>query len=128
MRFYLTGLARPKKVALHLSAMFPTNKLTTSQELAAKLYGYRDWHEMAEITKNGGNPPSKLDEYLSEDEQAVRSIEQYENICKVLNLSKTDAKRIALIRQLLTSRVSVKLPDKPKSTSSKRKKKTGSLS
>ncbi len=121
MRFYLTGLARPKKVALHLSAMFPTNKLTTSQELAAKLYGYRDWHEMAEITKSGENPPSKLDEYLSEEEQAARSFEQNEIICKVLNLSKADANRIALIRQILTSRVAVKIPDKPKSTSSKRK-------
>jgi len=121
MRFYLTGLARPKKVAQHLSAMFTTNKLSTSQELTAKLYGYRDWHEMAEITKSGENTPSKLDEYLSEEEQAVRSIEQNENICKVLNLSKADAQRIALIRQILTSRVSVKLPDKPKSASSKRK-------
>ncbi len=110
MRFYLTGLARPKKVAQHLSAMFPPNKLSTSQEWTAKLYGYRDWHEMAEITKNGKNIPSKLDEYLSEEEQAVRSIEQNENICKVLNISKDDAKRIALIRQILTSRVSVKLP------------------
>ena len=121
MRFFLTGLARPKKVAQHLSAMFPENKLTTSQELAAKLYGYRDWHEMAEITKAGKNSPSKLDEYLSEEEQAVRSTEQNENICKVLGLTQADAKRIALIRQILTSRVAVKLPDKPKSASSRRK-------
>ena len=121
MRFFLTGLARPKKVAQHLSAMFPENKLTTSQELAAKLYGYRDWHEMAEITKAGENSPSKLDEYLSEEEQTVRSTEQNENICKVLGLTQADAKRIALIRQILTSRVAVKLPDKPKSASSKRK-------
>jgi len=122
MRFFLTGLSRPKKVALHLSAMFPTNKLSTSQELAAKLYGYRDWHEMAEITKNGGNTPSQLDEYLSEEEQAVRSIEQSKNICKVLNLSQTDEKRIALIRQILTSRVAVALPNKPKSAAYKRRK------
>ena len=121
MRFYLTGLARPKKVAQHLCAMFPANKLSTSQELAAKLYGYRDWHEMAEITKNGGNTPSKLDEYLSGEEQAARRIAQEEIICKVLKLSEADAKRIALIRQILTSRVAVKLPDKPKSASSRRK-------
>ena len=111
MRFYLTGLARPKKVAQHLSAMFPKNKLSASQELTAKLYGYRDWHEMAEITKTGGNTPSKLDEYLSEEEQSVRSIEQNECICKVLGLTQADAKRIALIRQILTSRVAVKRPD-----------------
>jgi hypothetical protein len=121
MRFYLTGLSRPKKVAQHLSAMFPTNKLSTSQELTAKLYGYRNWHEMAEITKNGGNTPSQLDEYLSEEEQAARSIEQSKSICKVLNLSQTDDKRIALIRQMLTSRVSVALPNKPKSAPYKRK-------
>ncbi len=124
MRFFLTGLARPKKVAQHLIAMFPTKNLSTCQEWAAKLYGYRDWHEMAEITKNGGNTPSKLDEYLAEEELSVRSIEQSENICKVLSLSKTDVNRIALIRQILTSRVAVKLPDKPKSTSAKRKKTT----
>ena len=111
MRFYLTGLARPKKVAQHLSVMFPPNKLSTSQECTAKLYGYRDWHEMAEVTKTGKNTPSKLDEYLSEEEQAVRSIEQNECICKVLGLTQADAKRIALIRQILTSRVAVKRPD-----------------
>ncbi len=121
MRFYLTGLARPKKVAQHLNAMFSKNNLSASQEQTAKLYGYRDWHEMAEITKNGGNAPSKLDEYLSEEEQAARIIEQNEMICKVLNLSKTDVNRLALIRQILTSRVSVKIPDRPKRASSKRK-------
>ncbi len=114
MRFYLTGLARPKRVAQHLSALFPNNKLSTCQEWAAKLYGYRDWHEMAEITKSGGNTPSQLDEYLSAEEQAARSIEQDENICMVLNLSKEKIGLIAFIRKILTSRTSVPIPDKKK--------------
>ncbi|MBZ0106581.1 MAG: hypothetical protein K8H84_13265 [Sulfuricella denitrificans] len=121
MRFYLTGLARPKKVAQHLSALFPTNKLSSSQEWTAKLYGYRDWHEMAEITKNGGHPPSKLDEYLSEEEQTARRIDQDKIIHKVLNLSEANAELVALIRRILTSRTPVPLPDKAKSASSKRK-------
>lgn len=121
MRFYLTGLARPKQVAQHLSAMFPANKLSTSQEWTAKLYGYRDWHEMAEVTKNGGNPPSKLDEYLSVEEQTARKIEQEEKICKILKLSEADAGRVALIRRILTSKIPVPLPAKAKSVSSRRK-------
>ncbi len=121
MRFYLTGLARPKKVAQHLSALFPANKLSTSQELTAKLYGYRDWHEMAEITKNGGTPPSKLDEYLSVEEQTARRIDQDENIHRILNLSEANASLVALIRQILTSRTPVQLPAKAKSVSAGRK-------
>ena len=112
MRFYLTGLARPKQVAQHLSAMFPGNKLTTSQEWAAKLYGYRDWHEMAEITKSAENLPSKLDEYLSADEQAARRLEQEEKIYQVLKLTKEDGVRVALIRRILTSKIPVKIPAK----------------
>ena len=122
MRFYLTGLARPKRVAQHLCALFPANKLSTSQELAAKLYGYRNWHEMAEVTRNGGNPPSKLDEYLSEEEQTARRLDQEATIHKVLNLSEADAARVALIRRILTSRTSVPIPAKKKSAASRRKK------
>ena len=123
MRFYLTGLARPKRVAQHLSALFPANKLSTSQEWTAMLYGYRNWHEMAEITKSGENPPSLLDEYLSEEEQAARRFEQEEKIHKVLKLSEADAGRVALIRKILTSRTPVPLPAKTKSAASRRKNK-----
>jgi hypothetical protein len=121
MRFFLTGLARPKQVAQHLSAMFPANKLSTSQEWTAKLYGYRDWHEMAEVTKSGGNPPSKLDEYLSAEEQAVRKLEQEEKIYKITKLTEADAGRVALIRRILTSKIPVALPSKAKSTTPRRK-------
>ena len=114
MRFYLTGLTRPKQVAQHLSALFPGNKLSTCQEWAAKLYGYRDWHEMAEITKNVKNPPSKLDEYLSVEEQNARRIEQEEKIYQVLKLAKEDTARVALIRRILTSKIPVALPAKSK--------------
>ncbi len=127
MRFYLTGLARPKRVAQHLSALFPNNKLSTCQEWAAKLYGYRDWHEMAEITKNGGNTPSQLDEYLSAEEQAARSIEQDVTICTVLNLSKEKIGLIAFIRKILTSRTPVPIPAKTK-TKAKAKPKTKNVS
>lgn len=122
MRFYLTGLARPKRVAQHLCALFPANNLSASQELAARLYGYRNWHEMAEITKAGGNPPSKLDEYLSGEEQTARRLDQEATIHKLLNLSESDAARVALIRQILTSRTTVPIPTKTKSAASKRKK------
>ncbi len=121
MRFYLTGLARPKQVAQHLSALFPANKLSTSQEWTAKLYGYRDWHEMAEVTKSGKNPPSKLDEYLSAEEQAARRMEQEEKIYRILKLSAADAGRVALIRRILTSRTPVPLPVKTKSSTARRK-------
>ena len=114
MRFYLTGLTRPKQVAQHLSALFPATKLSTCQEWTAKLYGYRDWHEMAEITKSGKNPPSKLDEYLTVEEQTTRRIEQEEKIYQVLKLSKEDTDRVTLIRRILTSKTPVKLPVKAK--------------
>jgi len=114
MRFYLTGLTRPKQVAQHLSALFAATKLSTCQEWAAKLYGYRDWHEMADITKNGKNPPSKLDEYLTVEEQTARRIEQEEKIYQVLKLSKEDVGRVAFIRRILTSKTPAKLPVKAK--------------
>jgi hypothetical protein len=119
MRFFLTGLARPKQVAQHLSAMFPATKLTTSQEWTAKLYGYRDWHEMAEITKSGKNPPSKLDEYLTAEEQTARRLEQEEKIFQVLKLAKEDSARVALVRRILTSKSAVKLPVKNAPSNSK---------
>lgn len=123
MRFYLTGLARPKKVAQHLTALFPKQLLSTTQGWAAKLYGYRDWHEMAEITKDGKNPPSKLDEYISAEELAERRIDQNEMIYKLTNLSAEDVGRVAFIRLILTSKTPVKMPLKPKNYSPRAKSK-----
>ena len=67
---------------------------------------------MAEITKRAEYPPSKLDEYLSVEEQAARRLEQEEKIYQVLKLTKEDGVRVALIRQILTSKIPVKLPAK----------------
>ena len=39
MRFYLTGLARPKKVAQHLSAMFPKNNTCAKLAIVDNNYG-----------------------------------------------------------------------------------------
>lgn len=58
MRTFFHSTTRPKHVAERLHHLLPA--LTRAQCLAwtAKVFGYRDWHDLAEVTKQALHPPS----------------------------------------------------------------------
>lgn len=59
MRIYFNSLSRPKRVARTLQDIFPLEKLSQCQAWAARCYGYRDWHELAQVTAAGLHPPPR---------------------------------------------------------------------
>jgi hypothetical protein len=52
MRLFYRSMTRPKNVAQRLHTVFPALSLSTSQKWAARLVGYRDWHELHQFTSN----------------------------------------------------------------------------
>lgn len=112
MRFYFSNMARPKRVAQLLKIIFPMQKLAGAQEWAARLYGYRDWHELVEITKAGKHTPNKFDEELPQDERLARQVEQGELIQEMMNVSWVDSSMVVGCRLRLTSKSEAGFPRK----------------
>lgn len=78
MRFYLGSIERAKRVSKSLKKHFEENNLlmslSRSQALVARIYGYRDWHELA--ASIGSAPASLDDSELSHTELVARFVSQ----------------------------------------------------
>lgn len=74
MRFHLSSIERAKRVSKSLKNFLAENdllvSLSRSQALVARLYGYRDWHELSAAI---GKAPASLDDAeVSQDERHGR--------------------------------------------------------
>ncbi len=58
MRTYFKSVAVPKRFAKAIVQLFPALKLSTAQEWAAQILGYRNWHELDLFTKNYSGKPT----------------------------------------------------------------------
>lgn len=58
MRTYFKSVAVPKRFAKAIVQLFPALKLSTAQEWAAQIFGYRNWHELDFFTKNYSGEPT----------------------------------------------------------------------
>lgn len=90
MRIYFKSMARPKRVARTMRDIFPLEKLSQCQAWTAKIYGYRDWHDLEQITGAGEHDPSPDDEDLGEKENYSRNAELSHVIADVLGIGLPD--------------------------------------
>lgn len=90
MRIYFNSMARPKRVARTMQDIFPLEKLSQCQAWTAKIYGYRDWHELEQTTRTGDHEPSPDDEDLGEEENFTRGTKLAHVVTKVLGIELLD--------------------------------------
>lgn len=90
MRIYFKSMARPKRVARTMQDIFPLEKLSQCQAWTAQIYGYRDWHELEQITRAGDCDPSPDDEDLGEEENYSRGTELSHVTADVLGIGLLD--------------------------------------
>lgn len=71
MRTYFKTTELPKRLAKAIVHVFPALSLSTGQEWAAKVCGYRNWHELDMFSRNYSGeltPDPFLAEYIANDE------------------------------------------------------------
>lgn len=71
MRTTFKSIELPKKLAKAIAHVFPALKLSTCQEWAARLCGYRNWHELDMRTRNFTGEPTPdpfFAEYMALDQ------------------------------------------------------------
>lgn len=112
MRFYFSDTTRPKQVAQLIKVIFPMHKLSGTQELVAKLYGYRDWHELVSITKEGKHAQSQFDDDLPEGKRLMRSIQQDELVMELMGVDLLTSSMVVNLRLGLTTKTPAPFPNK----------------
>lgn len=60
MRTHFDSLDRPKRIARVLAEFFPALKLMQAQEWVAQICGYRNWHDLREVTSLQSHAASLL--------------------------------------------------------------------
>jgi hypothetical protein len=68
MRTLFTSLTRPKHLAARLQQLIPALQLGQCKHWTAYVLGYRDWHELADVTKtNSEGPGTDSKEFSKKD-------------------------------------------------------------
>ncbi|WP_176000162.1 hypothetical protein [Burkholderia vietnamiensis] len=79
MRTYFRNTKRPKLVAESLTAVFPNLQYATALEWAAKIFGYRNWHELQSSVDEFATPTPLFSQIDPDAEDFERLHELYEH-------------------------------------------------
>lgn len=83
MRTNFKNLELPKKLAKSIVHVFPALKLSTGQEWAARLCGYRNWHELDLRTRNFTGEPTP-DPFFAEYVERGQAFTDHESPSSVI--------------------------------------------
>ena len=87
------NIARAKRIAKQLHALYPNSTLASCQATTAHLFGFKDWHAIEEGCKaSGKSEPGHLDDELSDEAFIARRKTQAEILC--VELSNVDPNAI----------------------------------
>ncbi len=90
MRFHISSIESLKRKAKHLTCLVDDLPLNQCHEVIAHSLGYRNWHEMLVVSRQG-LPPSPLDDVLNENELFERAWQQQKVFASEISLSPRDA-------------------------------------
>lgn len=103
MRTNFKSIELPKKLAKSIVHVFPALKLSTGQEWAARLCGYRNWHELDLRTRNFTGEPTPdpfFADYVALDQEFGADRDSPSVVAKTVRFDYQTAVLAALTRRL----------------------------